>query len=67
MFLDEICSCEILDVTMILKDDRIYWCDCWGISETDMETYEGVMICASKLKWRAADEYIGEEEVYINR
>jgi len=62
---DENYTCEILDATMILKSDCIYWCDCGGLSEADMDSYIGTMICASKVRWRAADEYIGPKEVYV--
>lgn len=61
---DENYTCEILDATMILKEDCIYWCDCGDLSEDDFETYEGTLICATKARWRVADEYIGFEEVY---
>lgn len=57
-------TCEILDTTMILKKDCIYWCDCGGLSATDIENYTGTTICASKVRWRAADEYIGSDEIY---
>jgi len=62
---DENYTCEILDATMILKEDCIYWCDCGGLSEADLESYTGTMICASKVRWRVADEYIGQKEIYI--
>ena len=61
---DENYTCEILDATMIIKEDRIYWCDCGGLSEKDIESYTGTTICASKVRWRAADEYIGAKEIY---
>lgn len=61
---DENYTCEILDATMLLKDDCIYWCDCGGLSEEDIKNYTGTTICASKVRWRAADEYIGSDEVY---
>ena len=64
--LDENYTCEIHDATMILKDNCIYWCDCGGLSENDLDNYEGTLICASKVRWRAADEYIGPKEVYID-
>lgn len=57
-------TCEIFDATMILKENCIYWCDCGGLSESDMESYTGTMICASKIRWRVADEFIGPTEVY---
>ena len=59
-------TCEILDATMILKDDCIYWCDCGGLSESDLKDYEGTLICASKVRWRSADEYIGQKEIYTS-
>lgn len=63
---DENYTCEILDATMILKDDCIYWCDCGEISEEDVESYTGTTICASRVRWRAADEYIGSKEIYTS-
>lgn len=39
--------------------------DCGGLSEADLENYTGTMICASKVRWRVADEYIGQKEIYI--
>lgn len=62
---DENYTCEILDATMILKEDCIYWCDCGGLSEKDIEGYTGTTICASKVRWRPADEYIGAKEIYV--
>ncbi|NLU24615.1 MAG: hypothetical protein GXW99_07910 [Clostridiales bacterium] len=61
---DENYTCEILDATMILKGDCIFWCDCGGLSEDSLENYKGTMICASKVRWRAVNEYIGSKEVY---
>ena len=57
-------TCEILDATMILTDNCVYWCDCGGLSEVEIESYTGTTICASKVRWRDADEYIGPDEVY---
>lgn len=62
---DENYTCEILDATMIIKEDHIYWCDCGGLSEKDIESYTGTTICASKVRWRAADEYLGAKEIYV--
>lgn len=64
---DENYTSEILDATMIMKNDCIFWCDCGGLSEADLETYKGTTICASTVRWRAADEYIGQEEVYTRK
>ena len=60
-------TCEILDATMILKDDCIYWCDCGGLSEDEIENYKGTVICASKVRWRETNEYIGAGEVYTSK
>ena len=62
---DEDYTCEILDATMILKEDCIYWCDCGGLSVGDIESYTGTIVCASKVRWRAVDEYIGPNEIYV--
>ena len=58
------CLCEITDTTMLLIDDCIYWSDCGGLSETDLSSFKGTLICSSKVRWRSADEYIGKNEVY---
>jgi len=60
-------TCEILDSTMIFKDGSIYWCDCSDISDSDLENYEGIMICASKLRWRSVENKMGQEDFYITR
>lgn len=62
---DEKYSCEILDATMILKDNCVYWLDCGGLSESDFDSYDGVLICASKVRWRAVDQYIGNKDAYV--
>lgn len=61
---DENYTCEILDATMIMKEDCIYWCDCGGLSETDLDSYQGTVICASKLRWRSIDGGFGDKEFY---
>lgn len=63
---DDKYTCEILDSTMILKDDQIYWCDCGGVSEMDLDNYDGTMICASKLRWRPVDRCMGQKEFYTS-
>lgn len=63
---DEAYTCEILDATMLFKEGCIYWCDCGGLSESGIDGYDGTLICAQRMRWRAADEYIGKEEVYKN-
>lgn len=59
-------TCEILDSTMLLKDGCIYWCDAC-ISEADLGGYDGTVICASKLRWRAVDNCMGQAEFYTAR
>lgn len=62
---DENYTCEILDATMIFKEDCIYWCDCGGLSLKEIESYTGTTICASKVRWRVVNEYIGPNEIYV--
>lgn len=59
-------TCEIHDATMILKDDCIYWCDGGKLTESDLDDYNGTLICAERMQWRVANEYIGKEEIYNN-
>lgn len=62
---DEEYTCEILDSTMLIKDDCIYWCDCGELSENDFEDYKGTLICASKLRWRFIEKGMGKGDFYI--
>ena len=62
---DETYTCEILDATLILKDDGIYWCDCGGIKEEDLMNYEGTLIFASKLRWRSIENHMGNEDYFV--
>lgn len=64
---DDEYTCEILDSTMIMHDDNIYWCDCGGVSEKDLVSYKGTMICASKLRWRSINGNMGQKEFYISK
>lgn len=61
---DEGYTCEILDATMLLKDGCVFWCDCGGLTAAELEQYSGTVVCASKVRWRAVNEYIGAKEVY---
>lgn len=58
-------TCEILDATIILKEDRIYWCDCGGLSEADLDDYEGTIVCASKLRWRPITGCMGQKDFFL--
>ena len=64
---DEGYTCEILDSTIILKDGLVYWCDCGDLTEADLESYDGTVICASKLRWRSVENGLGNEEMYVSR
>ena len=57
-------TCEILDSAMLLKDGNIYWCDCGDVTEDDLDDYKGTLICASKLRWRAIENHMGEKTFY---
>lgn len=61
---DEQYTCEILDATMILKDDCIYWGDCGGLSVADLNDHDGTVICASKFRWRSITDCMGDTEFY---
>lgn len=61
---DESYTCEIMDSTMIMKDENIYWCDCGNLLESDLNDYTGTLICASKLRWRSIENCLGEKEFY---
>ncbi len=61
---DENYTCEISDSTMIMKDGDFYWCDCGGLSESNLIDYTGTLICASELRWRCVEGHMGKKEFY---
>ena len=61
---DENKTSEILDATMTLNNNSIYWYDCDKLSENDLGNYKGTVICSSRVRWRTSDEYIGQKEIY---
>ena len=63
---DEDYTCEILDATMIWKEDCIFWCDYGGLTEAEIADFEGTAICAQKVRWRIVNEYLGDKEVYVS-
>ena len=54
-------TCEILESTMFFKDGLIYWCNDEDSPEEDSE---GILVCASKLHWRAIDHHMGPAAYY---
>jgi hypothetical protein len=64
---DENYTCEILDATMILKENYVYWYDSVKLSEGELCNYNGVLICALRVRWRVAEEYIGQSEIYARQ
>lgn len=63
---DDKYTCEILDSTMILRNECIYWCDCGGMSEIKEDDYNGTLICASELRWRAINNCMGEKAFFVS-
>lgn len=57
-------TCEIHASKMFIKEGYIYWIDSEDVSETDFEDYEGVTICALKLRWRSIEDRMGQEDFY---
>ena len=61
---DEKYSCEILGATMFFKDGYVYWCDD-DVTDADIDTFEGTIICASALSWRSVQNRMGDDEFYV--
>ena len=60
-------TCEILGVTMYLKDDNIYWFDDINIISPNITNYNGTAICARHARWRISNRFIGSQDVYVQR
>ena len=56
---------EIHMQAMILKEDRVYWCDCWGFTEETIKEYTGTVICAEKVRWRSVEGHMGNGEFTV--
>lgn len=57
-------TCEIQGATILIKDNYIYWGDSDGLSEDNIKDYDGTLICAKRLRWRAINGCMGETEFY---
>lgn len=58
-------TCEILDATLLVQNGCVYWCDCGGITEEGILTYDGTVICAEKVCWRPIEGHLGKEPFYL--
>ena len=61
---DESFTCEILASTMFFKDGLVYWCDHRDFPEIKLEQLEGIVVCASGLRWRVIDNHMGATDFY---
>ena len=57
-------TCEILDCTLLQNNGCFYWADCGGLSAEELEQYDGTVICAEKMRWRALSGALGEAGCY---
>lgn len=57
-------SCEISECAMFFKDGYIYWYDDPCSVETDLNNFEGIAICALKVRWRTLENSTGSNEYY---
>jgi len=55
-------TCIIYGASLSLNDGLFYWGD--SINIEDFQSYKGTWICSDKIRWRNADEYIGNQEIY---
>lgn len=65
MFIDSKQTCEIFDAALAIRPEGIYWLDSRDMPEDKFEDYKGVMICASELRWRYAEKYLGKQDVFV--
>ena len=61
---DERYTCEILDSTLVLYNGDIYWTDSGDVSMEELDDYEGTVVCATELRWRPIEGYLGNRELY---
>lgn len=61
---EEMGTCEILDATLIIKDNCIYWCDCGGLKLEDLMKHDRTAVCASNLRWRIVEKQMGNIDYF---
>ena len=58
-------TCEILDSKMFLTNNSIVWCDSEYVTEDNYFDYDGMLICAERMKWREVTGFLGKDDYYI--
>lgn len=56
-------TAEILDASMLMRDGKIYWYDSFFKEKPDV--YHGTWIEAEGVRWRCADDCMGNKEIYV--
>ncbi len=59
-------TCEILDASMFMADEKIYWCDSSGVTAENVYSYDGTVICAKKIRWRKIPNSLANKAFYQN-
>lgn len=62
--IDEQYTSEIIEATMVYKNDLIYWYDSGELSEEELDKYEGTIICASGFRWRSLEGHMDQKTLY---
>lgn len=62
--LTEIYTCEILEAKLLFINGDICWCDWDDWEIADSPEYKGIMVCASRMRWRVIKEKLGNQEFY---
>lgn len=57
-------TCEIFGATMFFKNNYIYWYDDYNIS--NLNEYDGTVVCASKFRWRIITDCLGNNEFFVS-
>ena len=61
--IDEKYTCEIQQASLLYKNGSFIWCDEQITDETDFCDFSGILISASKLRWRTIN-YIETRDYY---
>ena len=57
-------TCEISEASMFFSDNKIYWCDDVCSAKTDFNNFDGTVICAKKVSYRAIENDMGSKEYF---
>ncbi len=65
--LDDSYTCEIIEADMFFQDGYIFWGDNKNCVGNEFNDFEGILLCALKIRWRPLENCMGNSEYFIRK